>query len=44
MREQMIKMLTSGPIIAIALEGVEIVEVARKMVGTTEPKVAARAR
>jgi len=34
-------MLTSGPIIALALEGVEIIEVARKIVGDTEPKKAA---
>jgi len=40
-RELMINMLTSGPIVAIALEGVEMVEVARKMVGETEPKSAA---
>lgn len=40
-RELMISMLTSGPIIAMVLEGVEIVEVARKLVGTTEPKSAA---
>lgn len=40
-RTQMIDMLTSGPIVAIALEGVEIVEVVRKMVGATEPKAAA---
>lgn len=40
-RELMVKMLTSGPIIAIALEGVEVVEVVRKMVGATEPKSAA---
>ncbi len=40
-RELMVKMLTSGPIIAVALEGVEVVEVVRKMVGTTEPKAAA---
>ncbi|MFA5126685.1 MAG: nucleoside-diphosphate kinase [Patescibacteria group bacterium] len=40
-RERMIKMITSGPIIAIAIEGVEAVEVVRKMVGTTEPKQAA---
>jgi len=39
-REKMIAMLTSGPIIAVALEGVEIVEVVRKMVGATEPKAA----
>jgi nucleoside-diphosphate kinase len=40
-RELMIKMISSGPIIAIVLEGVEVVEVIRKMVGTTEPKSAA---
>lgn len=39
-RNTMIQMLTSGPIVAIALEGVEIVEVVRKMVGATEPKSA----
>jgi nucleoside-diphosphate kinase len=40
-RELMISMLTSGPIVAIAVEGIEIVEVVRKMVGATEPKSAA---
>ncbi len=40
-REMMISMITSGPIVAIALEGVDMVEVARKMVGATEPKTAA---
>lgn len=40
-RELMISMLTSGPIVAVVLEGVEIVEVVRKMVGATEPKSAA---
>jgi nucleoside-diphosphate kinase len=40
-RELMVEMLTSGPILAIALEGIEIVEVVRKMVGATEPKSAA---
>lgn len=40
-RDLMIEMLTSGPIVAIALEGVEAVEIVRKMVGTTEPKTAA---
>jgi len=37
----MISMLTSGPIVALVLEGIEIVEVVRKMVGGTEPKTAA---
>ncbi len=40
-RDLMVEMLTSGPITAIALEGVEIVEVVRKLIGATEPKVAA---
>jgi nucleoside-diphosphate kinase len=40
-RELMISMLTSGPIVAMVLEGIEIVEVVRKMVGGTEPKTAA---
>ncbi|KKT28415.1 MAG: Nucleoside-diphosphate kinase [Candidatus Yanofskybacteria bacterium GW2011_GWA1_44_21] len=37
-RKAMIEMLTSGPIIALVLEGVDMVEVARKLVGSTEPK------
>ncbi len=40
-REMMIEMLTSGPIVAFVLEGIDIVEVVRKMVGGTEPKSAA---
>ncbi|MFZ6014858.1 MAG: nucleoside-diphosphate kinase [Patescibacteria group bacterium] len=40
-RKLMIDMLMSGPIIAIALEGVEAVAVVRKLVGETEPKSAA---
>lgn len=40
-RDLMIEMLTSGPVVAIALEGVEAVEIVRKMVGSTEPKAAA---
>lgn len=40
-RELMVQMLTSGPIVALALEGIELVEVVRKMVGATEPKSAA---
>ena len=40
-RERMIKMLTSGPIVALVLEGVGIIEVARKLVGDTEPSKAA---
>ncbi|MEK7515215.1 MAG: nucleoside-diphosphate kinase [Patescibacteria group bacterium] len=40
-RNLMISMLTSGPIIALALEGVDAIEVVRKMIGSTEPKAAA---
>jgi len=40
-RNMMIEMLTSGPIVAICVEGVEIIEIVRKMVGATEPKAAA---
>jgi len=40
-RDLMIEMLTSDPIVALVLEGVDMVEVARKMVGATEPKSAA---
>jgi nucleoside-diphosphate kinase len=40
-RDLMIEMLASGPIVAICLEGVEAVEQVRKMVGATEPKAAA---
>src|SRR3989338_10379952 len=34
-------MITSGPVIALVLEGVEAIEVVRKLVGGTEPKSAA---
>lgn len=40
-RAMMIDLLTSGPIVAIALEGVDMVEIVRKMIGSTEPKAAA---
>lgn len=40
-REMMITMLTSGPILALVLEGIDIVDVVRQMIGTTEPKSAA---
>ncbi len=39
-RAMMIEMLTSGPILAMVLEGIDAVEVVRKMVGATEPKSA----
>lgn len=40
-RTMMIAMLTSGPMVALALEGIDAVEVVRKAVGATEPKSAA---
>lgn len=40
-RTMMIDMLTSGPIVALVLEGIDVVEVVRKTVGATEPKAAA---
>ena len=40
-RRLMVEMLISGPIIAMVLEGIEIVEAARKLTGDTEPKKAA---
>jgi nucleoside-diphosphate kinase len=40
-RNMMIKTITSSPIVALCLEGVEAVELVRKMVGATEPKSAA---
>ena len=36
-----VKMMMTGPVIAIILEWVGAVEIVRKMVGTTEPKMAA---
>jgi len=40
-RQRMIDMITMGPIVAVVLEGIEMIEVGRKMVGATEPKSAA---
>ena len=40
-RDIMVKLITSGPIVALVLEGIDIIEVTRKMVGATEPKSAA---
>jgi nucleoside-diphosphate kinase len=39
-RKAMIELITEAPIIALCLEGVEAVELVRKMVGSTEPKSA----
>lgn len=40
-RNLMIEMITSGPIIAIVYEGIEIIDIVRKLVGSTEPKASA---
>ena len=40
-RKLMIDMLVAGPIVAIVFEGIDVVEVVRKLVGATEPKSAA---
>lgn len=39
-REQMVLMLSEGPVIAMVLEGIEAIPLVRKMVGATEPKAA----
>jgi nucleoside-diphosphate kinase len=39
-REMMIEMITSGPIVALVLEGIDVIEVIRQMIGATEPKSA----
>ncbi|MBI4981232.1 nucleoside-diphosphate kinase [Candidatus Woesearchaeota archaeon] len=38
--KRLLKMITSGPVLAMCLEGVNAVEIVRKMVGGTEPKTA----
>jgi len=35
-----LELMQSGPVIAVVLEGIEAVELVRKMAGTTEPKAA----
>lgn len=40
-RKMMIEMLTSGPIVALVLEGIDIIAVVRKMIGATQPFEAA---
>ena len=40
-REMIAEFLTTGPVIAMVLEGVNAIENVRKMVGSTEPKSAA---
>ncbi len=40
-RKLMVDMLLMGPVVALVFEGVDMVEVTRKMIGSTEPKSAA---
>ncbi len=40
-RDNMIHMLVSGPVVAMVWEGIEIIEVVRKLVGSTYPQLAA---
>ena len=40
-RKLLTDMLSTHPVVAIALEGIQAVEVVRKIVGSTEPKAAA---
>jgi nucleoside-diphosphate kinase len=39
-RKNMVEMLSSGPVVAMVLEGIEAIALVRKMVGSTEPKAA----
>ena len=39
--EPLVTLLTSGPVVAIALEGAHAISVVRKIVGSTEPREAA---
>jgi nucleoside-diphosphate kinase len=38
--EKLVNFITSGPIVVMAIKGINIVEVARKMMGTTDPSKA----
>lgn len=40
-RTHMVNMLSDGPVVAMVLEGIEAIELVRKMVGSTQPKEAA---
>jgi nucleoside-diphosphate kinase len=39
--KRMVTFMTSGPVVAMCLEGIGAIEIIRKMVGATEPKAAA---
>ena len=36
----LVELLTSGPVLAMALEGADVISVVRKIVGATEPRIA----
>ena len=38
--DALMEMITMGPVVAVVLEGIESVEIVRKLVGKTEPKFA----
>jgi nucleoside-diphosphate kinase len=38
--EELIQHVTSGPVVAIVVEGEEVVEITRNLIGTTDPKKA----
>jgi nucleoside-diphosphate kinase len=40
-REQLLDLITMGPVVAMVLEGINAVEIVRKMTGETEPGAAA---
>jgi len=40
-RDKLLEDITSGPVVAIVIEGIDAIENIRKMAGTTEPKAAA---
>ncbi|MEK6947844.1 MAG: nucleoside-diphosphate kinase [Nanoarchaeota archaeon] len=39
-RDRLLVLITEGPVLAICIEGIDSVEVVRKIVGSTEPKTA----
>ena len=39
-RDQLLDFITQGPVVAMVIEGIEAIEVVRKIVGGTEPKSA----
>lgn len=39
-RNKLLKFLVIGPVVALCLEGIEAVEIVRKIVGSTEPRAA----